>query len=432
MGNNSVINKENIIGLIQRTLNEVDRRLVEHGQRMAFLVSGMLDEKGGFSDHEKQNICILALLHDIGAYKTEEIDRMVEFEANDVWEHPVYGYIFLDTFSPLKGWAETILYHHLSADKLPVMDEQIRCATQMINLADRMEILSRSYAEINKIDLLEREAFSYLDTMSDSLFDREIVECFKRAEKRGALFERLLRDDFGPEEFFSKVILTDEECIQYVNMLTYVIDFRSQHTVTHTITTTSISCSTARHMGVSEEQIERIRYGAMMHDLGKIGVPVEILEFPGKLSTQAMRIMRTHVEITERILGGSVAEDVTNLALRHHEKIDGSGYPIGLKGEELTLEEQIVAVSDVVSALLGTRSYKDAYSSERTLKIIQNMADEGKLNSEIVEVIHKHFDEILAEVNENCTPALENYHGMQSEYLRLLEELSKCSSAVSR
>ena len=70
----------------------------------------------------------------------------------------------------------------------------------------------------------------------------------------------------------------------------------------------------------------------MLHDLGKIGIPSEILEFPGKLSPQAMNVMRTHVDLTEIILGDSVTRKVKDIALRHHEKLDGSGYPRGLKG----------------------------------------------------------------------------------------------------
>ena len=208
--------------------------------------------------------------------------------------------------------------------------------------------------------------------------------------------------------------------MKYLKMMTYAIDFRSQHTVTHTITTTNISEYCARYMGVPEDRIEYIRYGAMLHDLGKIGIPVEILEYPGKLSAQAMNIMRTHVDITEKILNGAAAEDVTRIALRHHEKIDGSGYPKGLTGKDMTLDEEIVAVSDIVSALIGTRSYKSAFSKERTVKIIEKMAEEGKLNPQIVSVMKEHFDEIIDKVADSCAPILQNYYGIQSEYRRLL------------
>ena len=173
-------------------------------------------------------------------------------------------------------------------------------------------------------------------------------------------------------------------------------------------------------MGLSGEQIHNIYYGALLHDLGKIGIPVEILEYPGRLSSQAMAIMRTHVDLTEKILGGTIEEKIMRIALRHHEKLDGSGYPRGLSGEELTIEERIVAVSDIVSALLGTRSYKEAFSKERTLSIIEEQAGEGKIDRSVVEVLKENFDTILEEVEEGCRPVLDTYYGLRKDYQYLL------------
>lgn len=82
-----------------------------------------------------------------------------------------------------------------------------------------------------------------------------------------------------------------------------------------------------------------------------------------------MTVMRTHVDMTEAIFGGEVDETVARIALRHHEKLDGSGYPRGLEAADLTVGERLVAVADIVSALSGTRSYKEAYSKDRVIRI---------------------------------------------------------------
>lgn len=95
----AVVNSNNISGLIERTLNYVDPRLVDHGKRVASLVYGMLAVQKKYSAKDIQDICILAMLHDIGAYKTEEINRMAQFESEDIWEHSIYGYVFLDNLS---------------------------------------------------------------------------------------------------------------------------------------------------------------------------------------------------------------------------------------------------------------------------------------------------------------------------------------------
>lgn len=420
MGQNPIINDENIVGLVQRTLNEVDPRLVDHGIRVSYLVSRMLEIDGSFSKEQQKDICLLCVLHDIGAYKTEEIDRLVQFETNDVWEHSIYGYLFLMHLSPLKEWAQAVLYHHVPYKDLPDLEPRLFMAAQMLSLADRMEIYYETYQEGRTARQLGREAVSYLEKKRNSMFSDEVIDLFIEAERKFSLFARLRENPIPFNEVVPQIAFSEEECTQYLQMMIYAIDFRSQHTVTHTITTASISVCAARYMGIPGERIKRIYFGAMLHDLGKIGIPVEILEYPGKLSAQAMAVMRTHVNITEKILGGSVAPDVAKIALRHHEKMDGSGYPLGLTGNETTLEEQILAVSDIISALLGTRSYKEAFSKDRTLSIIGEMAVDGKLNPEIVWVIQENFEKIVDEVADNCAPVLENYYGIQSEYRRLL------------
>lgn len=410
----SVINSDNISGLVQRTLNHVDVRLTDHGKRVAYLAGRMLEADGSFSVKEKQDICLLALLHDIGAYKTEEINEMTRFESRDIWEHSIFGYLFLYHLSPLKDWAQTILFHHVSASTLDGVDERIAMASQIINLADRVDIFWLNYPVQSALD-------KYLSQKRDDRFRGSVVDLFYKALEKYPVME-----EWKDAQAFQKVVqhmdLTVEQCEAYLNMLIFAIDFRSRHTVTHTITTTSIATSLARFMQMNEKQIHDIYYGALLHDLGKIGIPVEILEFPGKLSPQAMKIMRTHVDITEEILGGTIDPVITNIAIRHHEKLDGSGYPKGLCGDAITLEEQVVGVSDIVSALLGTRSYKEAYSKEKTLSILREQAGNGKISPELVGVLEKHFDEILSELNVKCAPILETYYGLTAEYDRLLEK----------
>ena len=408
------VGNKDLINIARRAFNLVDPRLIGHGARVSYLVFQMLKEDGTYTPSEMRNLLILAALHDIGAYKTEEIDRMVEFETKEVWNHSIYGYLFLYHFSPLKDWAQAILYHHVSAISLKGVEEKIATVSQIINIADRVDMFWLYQPDEEALD-------SYLIRNRGRRFREEIVELFLETQRHDPILENLNKE-YAPKSILPQVNLSSQECEDYLKMMIYAIDFRSQHTVTHTITTTSISTNTARIIGMSDDQVQRIYYGALLHDLGKIGIPVEILEFPGKLSPQAMKIMRSHVSITEDILGGTIAPDITKIAVRHHEKLDGSGYPRGLTEKELSMEEQVVAIADIVSALLGTRSYKEAYSKDKTLSILQEQAETGKINREIVSILEEHFDEILAEVATNCSPILHTYYGLQQEYEGLLEK----------
>ena len=186
-----------------------------------------------------------------------------------------------------------------------------------------------------------------------------------------------------------------------------------------TMTTTSISYELAKRMGLKGRALSDIYFGSLLHDLGKIGIPVEILEFPGKLSPQAMRIMRTHVELTGLILGPDVEEKIRKIAMRHHEKLDGSGYPLGLTAMDLSLEERIVAVADIVSALAGTRSYKEAFSRERIVGIIGKMKEDGLIDGSIVDVMTDNFDDIMGKTGVRCQPIMDMYQDIQREYQEL-------------
>lgn len=403
-------------GLIQRTLNRVDPRLVDHGRRVAYLVSRMLETEGKSTPKERQEISMLALLHDIGAYKTEEIDQMVEFETNNIWGHSVYGYLFLNYLSPLKHIAPAVLFHHLNFNCMEgVVAPEYRRLAQLLHLADRVDILFEQKGG-NKTMVLQA-----LRASSGIRFDPEVVALFEQADLRFHFSEQL-KADSQAFNVAGELHLTGEEIDGYLKMIVFTIDFRSWYTVTHTMTTMIISREVARLSGLPEGDMEHIVYGALLHDLGKIGIPFEILEFPGKLSPQAMQIMRTHVDITEEILDGYVDEVTKRIASRHHEKLNGFGYPRGLSAKDLTKPERIVAVADIVSALCGTRSYKTAFPKEKTIEIIVGMDRNGLIDHDTVSVLVEHFDEIMAVVFEETVPVIQTYEKIQREYPRLNDD----------
>ena len=200
----SVVNSNNISGLIQRTLNHVDPRLVDHGKRVAYLVSRMLDIDGTFTEKEKQDICFLALLHDVGAYKTEEINEMAKFETQDIWEHSIYGYLFLYHFSPLKDWAQAILYHHVSAISLKGVEEKIATVSQIINIADRVDMFWLYQPDEEALD-------SYLIRNRGRRFREEIGELFLETQRHDPILENLNKE-YAPKSILPQVNLSSQEC----------------------------------------------------------------------------------------------------------------------------------------------------------------------------------------------------------------------------
>jgi putative two-component system response regulator len=133
--------------------------------------------------------------------------------------------------------------------------------------------------------------------------------------------------------------------------------------------------SIARLAGEPASRCLHIRAATVMHDIGKVGIPATILMKPGPLTSAERTIMRTHSEIGWRILAGShddVLDTAATVALTHHERIDGSGYPAGLRGEEIPVEGRIAAIGDVFDALTSDRVYRRALRLEQALEIMRS------------------------------------------------------------
>ncbi|MGR3177222.1 MAG: HD domain-containing phosphohydrolase [Candidatus Anammoxibacter sp.] len=180
-------------------------------------------------------------------------------------------------------------------------------------------------------------------------------------------------------------------------ILSRAAEYRDEDTGAHILRVSHYASAIARKLGQSEEEIEMILYGAPLHDVGKIGIPDNILMKPGKLSHDEFEIMKGHVNLGAGILKGSDSPFIKigeEIALSHHEKWDGSGYPVGLKGEDIPLSGRIVALADVFDALTTRRPYKKPFSVEKALEIIK----EGRgthFDPTVMDAFFDTFDEIL-------------------------------------
>ena len=186
--------------------------------------------------------------------------------------------------------------------------------------------------------------------------------------------------------------------IETINRLTTAAEYKDEETGAHIQRMSLYSEAIARSLGLNETTTENILLAAPMHDIGKISIPDHILLKPGKLDADEWEIMKQHTVVGAKILVGSNSEIIklgAIIARYHHEKWDGSGYPDGLKGDQIPISARIVAVADVFDALLSERPYKKPFSEEKTFSIIK----EGKGNHFDPDVVDAFFavqEEILA------------------------------------
>jgi putative two-component system response regulator len=177
----------------------------------------------------------------------------------------------------------------------------------------------------------------------------------------------------------------EESRLDIIERLGQAAEYKDNETGEHIIRMSHSAYLLAKAAGYSEDEAVLIREAAPMHDIGKIGIPDYILLKPDRLDEEEWRIMQTHVTIGAKLLDNSdhpLIQKARTIALTHHEKWDGSGYPGGLKGEAIPLEGRICAIADVFDALTSERPYKQAWSVQAALNMLQEQSG-------------KHFDPTL-------------------------------------
>ncbi len=178
-----------------------------------------------------------------------------------------------------------------------------------------------------------------------------------------------------------------------VQAMAYTIETRDPYTAGHQRRVTQLACALAEKMGLPTDVQEGVRMAGDLHDIGKIYVPAEILSKPGKLSEAEYNIIKTHSQVGHDILKTiEFPWPIADIVLQHHERMNGTGYPAGLKGKDILLEARILAVADVIEAMATHRPYRPALSIEEALAEISE--NKGKLyDPEVVEACLKIFEE---------------------------------------
>lgn len=182
-------------------------------------------------------------------------------------------------------------------------------------------------------------------------------------------------------------------------------EYRDQDTGNHVLRMASYSRLIAEYLGLPGADCDEIEFAAPMHDIGKIGVPDHILLKQGKLGSEEWALMKTHTTIGRDILSGSDSRYIqmgSVIALNHHEKFDGSGYPNGLIGEAIPLQARIVAVADVYDALRSHRPYKPAWSRQDAVQYIADQSGRH-FDPQCVEAFINQIDRVY-EIETNLTP----------------------------
>lgn len=414
-----VINNKDIYLVMNRSLRMVDDEIMQHGKVVGYIFYKMLDYRNEFFLQELIDYTMVGVLHDIGLYKSTDQKTIRIEETKNVWKHSIYGFLFLKYLSPLGDKAEVVLYHHLDYGKYHLIHSKYIEIAEYLAFADKLDMFMRSGSDERNADFFAKQ--------SGKLFSERAKHLFLKAEKKYQIFENIRSGAFEQEleMLFSKKLMKEEDKRSYLEMLIYTIDFRSEYTVVHSLATTTFAVEIAKLMHLTSQDIYNIYYGALLHDIGKLVTPTEILEAPRKLTHEEMQIMQEHAANSEKILRGVINDTVLEIAIRHHEKLDGSGYHRGLTGRDLTTPQRIVAVADIISALYGKRSYKDSFELNKIKDILTSDSNAGKLCPLVVGCAVRNMERLIRNFEKKKVRTIGNYMLIKKQYQEIYEKFKQ-------
>ncbi len=241
------------------------------------------------------------------------------------------------------------------------------------NKQEKLTILAEQALYISKSKRNQTGQSTIVSTNDYNFWDDEALKCFaqiltKKHASVGVNIEEELINQFHSEK-----IVSNEHLLDVVSSLAATIDAKDTYTKGHSAAVSRYAEALARAVDLPSNEVERIKLGALLHDIGKIGIPEHVLRKPEMLSDEEWAIMKQHPTIgADKVLKPNKSlHDLIPMVKYHHEHIDGSGYPYGLRGDDIPLSARIVAIADAYHALISDRPYRKGLSVHKACEILK-------------------------------------------------------------
>lgn len=367
---------------------------VAHGKRVGIMAAECARCEG-LTEGEAAFLFDLGMLHDIGVSSTNTHSHLVaEFDWEGSQVHCEVGSALLGSFAPLVPMALPVRYHHTRWDALPagLPPEVVRQANR-IYLVDRVDSLAAPYYADNSLLLNTEVIRTRIAEHAGSYFAPDLVEVFMTASRTEAFWLMLeprsiqacLEDQLARGEPFPAAM---DDLRRLACIFARIVDAKSPFTAEHSLGVARLARFLAERMDVPAANCDKLEIAGLLHDLGKLRVPDEILDKPGRLDSRERRIINTHSFETFQILRNIEGfEDIARWAAYHHEEPDGSGYPFHLKGTTLSLEARILRVADIFQAMVQHRPYRQGLAADEVAAFIRQLAEQGRVDARVTGVL---------------------------------------------
>jgi len=387
------ISRHSLLFGLSYALDIAGKNNLSHSKSTAYL-SVQISREIGLSEEDAVIIYYAALLHDIGISNEYSQKKY----AVDMKRHCIIGEKMLKKLPLSEKIPTYVHYHHEFYDgsgAFGLSGEDIPKGSQIIGFASEFDDL------FGKIRHYDRNLFLKVCSWSEkmrALFSADITEAFSRLLKR----ECFLLDYFNHETKYAlsnKIVvhgdvhylLADVE--KFALCFADIIDQRSPFTFSHSTGIATLAKNATAHLGYDSKTQNTMYIAGLLHDIGKLHVPTDILHKNGPLTPEERFEINKHVYFTRKILEQIHGfEEIVNFAANHHEKLDGTGYPCRTPSDQLSELDRVMAICDVYQSLTEDRPYRAKLPPEQAWSIIDSMANEQHLDKSLTEKFRTIFD----------------------------------------
>ncbi|MUM77232.1 HD domain-containing protein [Pseudodesulfovibrio sp. F-1] len=421
------MNNIHLLDLIQGAsgaLDYVNSTVTGHHRRVgagAAAIGGAM----GLEGRDAADLVTAALLHDIGAFSLDLRLDGLDFEA-DHGDHARAGFRLLSVHPMLSRVAPLVLHHHTPWHRLPPLSDPgpgqadtpaAALLANIINLADRVDVLD----QVGTRRVVRERIRQIISHNAGTVFAREAAEAFLDLSAGSEFWDKLSGDWTHVREAvdlpMADDLISHDQLLPFSRFFALIIDFRSRHTATHSLGVAETSARLAALAGMPPESQDRLRLAGNLHDIGKLAVPVTLLDKPGPLTQEEFEAVRLHAAASESILRSVPGlDDIADWASQHHERPDGSGYPHGLKRDALSLGSRIVGVCDVFTAITEDRPYRPGMTPDQSARVLRDMVGQGSLDADLVALLldnHAEVAEARREAQARAHVEFERYRSLR-------------------
>ncbi|MDI6732914.1 MAG: HD domain-containing protein [Planctomycetota bacterium] len=374
----------------------LSKRIYQHQQRTTIIALNLANELE-LSHPDLTNLFYAGLLHDIGTFSSPDRMGLMKFDYSDILyaqSQSESDYNMLSRIDLLKDTAEIIRYHHYhwsGPNQNGMIKDAIPLLSQIIHLADRMELLIDESKDI--LEQIE-PVINKIKQYSSSWFNPMLVEKLQEATRHKIFWVNLtaeftdkVLEGFAPED---QRKITINSIIEVAYIFAQIVDYKSHHTKSHSIRVSDVAVKLGEALRWTGDDLKRLTVAALLHDLGKLSVPDEILDKQEALTKQEYAIIKRHPYFSYIILNSIPNfDELAEWALFHHENIGGNGYPLGVNAENIPPGARIISVADKFSAMTEDRPYHKRLSKEEAIKVLEKEAKRGMIDKKVVDVLKR-------------------------------------------